>query len=124
MSEIMKCEERDDGDVRFEKQQSWPLDIHGMKDFYVEVAISYSSNDGNDCMGWYHGVIKKVLSANSNRLIKIWDEGFLGDKDLRVPGHIASWKLELRPYIQPIFNKQNSHASFRVTQPVCILIGS
>ena len=88
MLEFERREERGEGDVWFEKQQSCPPEIERMKDFHVEVAFSYSSDDGNECMGWYHGVIQKVLNTKTCRVRIIWDECCLGDKDARVSDQI------------------------------------
>ena len=62
MEEIERREERGDGDVWYEKNKLIHPKATELKGFRIEMRFQYTDDDGSQCVGWYHGTIKKVMN--------------------------------------------------------------
>lgn len=93
--EIDQREERGDGDRWYERQRiTAPKLDKNLKGFHIEMLFSYSSDDGTQCFGWYHGIIQQVVNEKTNRVRIKWDEECLGEDDVRVSDHklvLGNW---------------------------------
>ena len=63
MMKIDQCEEREEGDQWYDKQANLLPKLADMKGFKFEMLFSYSADDGTQCLGWYHGVVKDIVNS-------------------------------------------------------------
>ena len=82
--------ERDDrekageGDRYSEMQQFNQPQINSLVGFKIEMYFNYQDEDGSNLCNWYHGKVVKIVNTK-NRVVQVkWDEGNLGDLDVRV----------------------------------------
>ena len=58
-----------------------------LKGFNIEMLFAYNGDDGTQCLGWYHGTIKKVINSKTRRVRIEWDEECLGEGDVQMSDH-------------------------------------
>ena len=87
MEEIERREERGDGDVWYEKNKLVPPKAEKLKGFRIEMRFQYTGDNGSQCVGWYHGTIKKVVNAEKFRVKIKWDDDCLGEDDVKETTH-------------------------------------
>lgn len=82
--------ERDDrekageGDRYSEMQRFNQPQIDSLVGFKIEMYFNYQDEDGSNLCNWYHGKVVKIVNKK-NRVVQVkWDEGNLGDLDVRV----------------------------------------
>ena len=51
------------------------------------VGSTYNGDDGSQCLGWYHGTIKKVVNIKMQCVRIEWDEECLGEGDVQMSDH-------------------------------------
>ena len=83
MEEIERREEHGDGDVWYEKNKLIHPKASELKGFRIEMRFQYTDDNGSQCVGWYHGTIKKVMNADRFRVKIKWDDDCLGEDDVK-----------------------------------------
>ena len=81
--EIDKREDTGLGDRWYESQMNLAPKVCHLKGFNIEMLFAYNGDDGTQCLGWYQGVIKRVVNEKTIRVRIKWDEEYLGRKDAR-----------------------------------------
>ncbi len=50
----------------------------------IEILISYSTDDGTQCLRWYHGVVEDIVNSKTNHVRVRWDEKCVDEHVARV----------------------------------------
>ncbi len=61
-----------------------------MKGFCTEMLFAYIADDGTQCLGWYHGTVKKILNEKTRRIRVEWDQECLGEDGICISDHKIS----------------------------------
>ena len=81
MLELEAREERGETDRLEYKQHLLPPKPNKLKGFPVEMAFEYPGEDGSQCLGWYNGIVDKVLNAKVHKVRIKWDDDCIGEDD-------------------------------------------
>ncbi len=88
--EIMRREERGEGDLYSEMQQFQMPKIETLQGYEIEMLFSYNHTDGTPYLDWAHGKVKKVLNAKYNRVQIEWSGECVNSKDNKVSNHVLA----------------------------------
>ena len=80
--EIEAREDRGETDRLEHKQHLLPPKANKLKGLRVEMAFEYPGEDGSPCLGWYNGVVDKVLNAKMHKVRVKWDKDCIGEDDV------------------------------------------
>eukprot|EP00957_Ditylum_brightwellii_P109605 8359894-Ditylum_brightwellii.AAC.1 len=63
-------------------QRSNKPDINkSFEGFNIETCFSYPSEDGNQCLGWYNGIVTQIINAKQSSVEIKWNKDCIGEKD-------------------------------------------